>query len=90
MSAAAGGTAALASLASLLGVGVVGLGVEVDLPPAHTFVEDDGRVSRALGDELARSMKELKLGDSPRPYYLSYALSDEEQASVVATFGAVT
>lgn len=82
--------ASSAALASLVGVGVLGLGVAVDLPPAHTFVEDDGRVSRALADELARSMKEIKLGDSPRPYYLAYALSDEEQASVVATFGAVT
>lgn len=83
-------TPVLSWLASLLGVGVVGLGVAVDLPPAHTFVEDDGRVSQALADELSRSMKELKLGDSPRPYYLAYALSDAEQASVVATFGAVT
>ena len=76
-----------------LGVGLAallcfGFGAPVDLPPARTFIENDAEVARALSDELARSMKELKLGDSPRPYYVAYALSDVEQATAVATFGA--
>jgi TldD protein len=75
---------------ALVALGALGFGVAIDLAPAHTFVEIDSEVSRALTDELARSMKELKLGDSPRPYYVSYALSDVEQATVVASFGAVT
>ena len=58
--------------------------------PAHTFVEDDAVVAHALSAEIARSMKDLRLGDSPRPYYLAYALSDINQATVTATFGAVT
>ena len=58
--------------------------------PAHTFVENDAVVTRALSDELTRSMKDLRLGDSPRPYYLAYAVSDVSQATVTATFGAVT
>jgi predicted Zn-dependent protease len=47
-------------------------------------------VRAALSDELARSMSELRLGDEPRPYYLAYTVSDAEQATVSATFGAVT
>ena len=42
------------------------------------------------GDELARSTAELRLGDEPRPYYVAYTISDAEQATVSATFGAVT
>ncbi len=70
--------------------GSFGFGKEVMLTPARTFIEDDDAVKRALADELARSMKELKLGDSPRPYYVSYALSDVAQATATATFGAPT
>jgi len=51
---------------------------------------DDAAVKAALGDELARSMTELGLGDEPRPYYVAYTLTDAEQATVSATFGAVT
>ena len=35
-------------------------------------------------------MRELKLADSPRPYYIAYGISDVEQASASATFGAET
>jgi len=58
--------------------------------PAPTYVEDAAVVARVMGEEIARSMKELQLGDSPRPYYVAYAVSDAEQAVVTATFGAVT
>ena len=51
---------------------------------------DDAAVRAALGDELARSTTELRLGDEPRPYYVAYTISDAEQATVSATFGAVT
>jgi TldD protein len=51
---------------------------------------DDAAVRAALRDELARSSAELRLGDEPRPYYIAYTLSDAEQATVSATFGAVT
>lgn len=58
--------------------------------PVSPFVQDDAVVARVVGEELARSMKELKLGDAPRPYYLAYAISDVDQAVVTATFGGVT
>jgi TldD protein len=51
---------------------------------------DDGSVRAALRDELARSATELHLGDEPRPYYVAYTISDAEQATVSATYGAVT
>jgi TldD protein len=54
------------------------------------YVIDDAAVTRVMGEELSRSMKELQLGDSPRPYYVAYAVSDVEQAVVTATFGAAT
>jgi predicted Zn-dependent protease len=47
-------------------------------------------VRKAMQDELARSMADLRLGDEPRPYYLAYTISDLDQASVNATLGAVT
>jgi hypothetical protein len=55
-------------------------GVRVDAPA----------VKKAMQDEIARSMSDLRMGDEPRPYYLAYTLSDLEQATVSATFGALT
>ncbi|HEY2731559.1 MAG TPA: metallopeptidase TldD-related protein, partial [Polyangia bacterium] len=51
---------------------------------------DDAAVRAAMSEELARSTAELRLGDEPRPYYVAYTISDAEQATVSATFGAVT
>jgi predicted Zn-dependent protease len=51
---------------------------------------DDASVRAALKDEVARTMAELHLGDEPRPYYVAYSVLDAEQATVSATFGAVT
>ncbi len=51
---------------------------------------DPEAVRAALRDELARSTADLHLGDEPRPYYVAYTLSDCEQATVSATFGALT
>ena len=51
---------------------------------------DDGAVKRAMQDELARSMAELRLGDESKPYYVAYTISDLDQATVSATFGAIT
>ena len=75
-------------LASALGC--LGFGKEVLLMPARTFVEDDAAVTRAMSEELDRSLKQLRLGDSPQPYYLGYAISDIDQAVATATLGAVT
>lgn len=79
-----------AAAVGLASVGARGMGREVMLTPARTFVEDDGVVKTALMAELSRSMAELRLGDSPRPYFVAYGLSDVEQATATATFGALT
>ncbi len=48
-------------------------------------------VKQAMEDELARSMKELRMGDDePHPYYIAYTVSDVDQATTSATLGSVT
>ena len=48
-------------------------------------------VRKAMEDELARSMKELRMGeDEPRPYFIAYTVSDLDQSTTSATLGAVT
>jgi predicted Zn-dependent protease len=44
-------------------------------------------VERALADEMSRSLEELRLGDEPRPYFLSYRLDDLEVTEIGASFG---
>jgi predicted Zn-dependent protease len=51
---------------------------------------NDGAVQKAMQDELARSMSDLRLGDEARPYYLAYTIYDLDQATVNATLGAIT
>ena len=48
-------------------------------------------VRKAMEDELARSMKDLHMGDDePRPYFIAYTVSDLDQATTSATLGATT
>ncbi len=46
-------------------------------------------VTRALADELARSIERLRLGDQPRPYFISYRVEDVRLTEVAATFGSL-
>jgi predicted Zn-dependent protease len=74
-----------------LAFALVLLGISFSRAPAGAKLKvDDAVVRKALDDELARSMKELRLGDEPRPYYVAYTIMDPEQATVSASFGAVT
>lgn len=48
-------------------------------------------VRKAMEDELARSMKDLHMGDDePHPYFIAYTVSDLNQATTSATLGATT
>jgi predicted Zn-dependent protease len=47
------------------------------------------QVLQAMGDELGRSMNELKLPDSEAPYHLLYRIDDRDRWNVDASFGAV-
>jgi len=54
----------------------------------QTRAEDD-IVFRAMQDELDRSMTELKLDDAKPPYFLSYAVRDNEKTTVQARYGSL-
>jgi predicted Zn-dependent protease len=47
-------------------------------------------VMDAMSDELARTSKELRLGDLERPYYVELRLADLHRVEIGATLGAVT
>jgi predicted Zn-dependent protease len=50
----------------------------------------DTPIMSAMADELARSMKELRLKDQPAPYYVEYEVWDRAQTRVTARLGALT
>lgn len=52
-------------------------------------VDNDLRL-RAMGDELARTMKELRLPGHARPYFGQFNIYENDDFSVEATLGAVT
>ena len=51
---------------------------------------DDAAVRAPCTTSSRARRRELHLGDEPRPYYVAYTISDIEQATVSATFGAIT
>lgn len=60
------------------------------LPPPLTASADTGDVVlRAMRDELARSMAELRLDTMPRPYFLSYRIAEVTHLSASATRGSL-
>lgn len=46
-------------------------------------------LGRAMRDELARSMTELRLDTLPKPYFVAYRLDDVETAEAAATLGSL-
>jgi len=46
--------------------------------------------TRALHDEMQRSVKELHLDQHPQPYFIAYKIVDVEQMEARASFGALT
>jgi len=49
----------------------------------------DDVVMKAMRDELDRSMKQLRLENLERPYFIAYRVVDSESTSVSASFGAL-
>jgi predicted Zn-dependent protease len=49
----------------------------------------DDTVTKAMRDELDRSMKQLQLENLEKPYFISYRVIDTDSASVSASFGAL-
>jgi len=50
----------------------------------------DDIVTKAMHDEMARSMKELQLENLEKPYFIAYRVIDSENTRVAASFGALT
>jgi predicted Zn-dependent protease len=50
----------------------------------------DTPITSAMGDELARSMKELRMKDQPPPYFIEYEVWDTAATRVTARLGALT
>jgi len=44
---------------------------------------------KAMRDELDRSIKQLQLENLEKPYFISYRVMDNENASVSASFGGI-
>jgi predicted Zn-dependent protease len=47
-------------------------------------------VLKAMGDELDRSISQLKLNDLDKPYFIQYVVYDDEDFTASATFGALS
>ncbi len=59
-------------------------------PPAAASGADTGDVIlRAMRDELARSMAELRLDTLPRPYFIAYRVDELASRDVAATLGSL-
>jgi hypothetical protein len=58
------------------------------LAPGAAFSQDD-IVTKAMRDELARSMKKLQLENLEKPYFISYSVYDTDSASAAASFGSL-
>jgi hypothetical protein len=59
----------------------------VMLPRA--FAQDDV-VMKAMRDELDRSMKQLRLENLNRPYFIAYRVSDQASSTMAAVLGSLT
>ena len=49
--------------------------------------DDDDPVIRAMKDEMQRSMNELQMDDSPKPYFIAYTIFDNSFADEQYTLG---
>lgn len=63
--------------------------VLVALLGASTLRAQDDVETRAMRDELQRSMKELHLESSAGPYYIAYKIVDTRRKAAQASFGAL-
>lgn len=51
--------------------------------------QDDAAVRRAMEDEMARTLKDLKTGNEAPPYFLRYVVADADRTWVNARLGSV-
>jgi len=51
--------------------------------------QSDDIILKAMQDELTRNMKELKLPDYDKPFFIMYGIQDQKSYSIAATLGSV-
>ena len=70
--------------------GLVGVLVAGALAPGAIHAQDSQDVlGRAMKDELARSMAELRLDTFPKPYFISYRVEETEGNNATAVLGSL-
>ena len=74
----------VATVATIVFVGMFFVGT----PPRANAQTPD--VMRAMRDECARSMRELRLPSLEKPYYVRYSLIEQQSYTVKASFGSLT
>jgi TldD protein len=79
------------TLGMLRTLALAGIVMLVPLAPALAAprAPDDAAVKKALEDEMARSMTQLKLGSEAPPYFLRYVVVDTDRSWVSARLGAL-
>ncbi len=60
------------------------------LPPAAFAVGFEDTVMKAMVDEMDRSLKRLRLGGHPPPYFISYDSTETDRFEVTASLGYLT
>lgn len=50
----------------------------------------EGELFRAMGDEMARSVGQLQLGEMDKPFFVSYLVREANEGVVAAQYGSVT
>ncbi|MBX3208673.1 MAG: hypothetical protein KF764_26810 [Labilithrix sp.] len=80
-------TLALLAVTFALDAGRAGARAHAAPPPASAV--DDGAVKKAMEDEMARSLAQLKLGAEAPPYFIRYVVVDSDRSWVSARLGAL-
>ena len=51
--------------------------------------QSDDIILKAMQDELTRNMKELKLPDYDKPFFIMYSIQDQKSYTITATLGSI-
>ena len=86
----AGISAWVLALASLVAIVHGGGQQETAATQARATSSPTDQVMRAMGDELERSITQLKLNDLDKPYFIQYTVYEDEDYTASATFGALS
>ncbi|MDR0292340.1 MAG: hypothetical protein LBI01_06260 [Elusimicrobium sp.] len=57
--------------------------------PLNIFALDQDTAFKAMKDEMARNIQKLQMTGFAKPYFITYTLEDDRQATVLASLGAL-